>query len=194
MPNKTTVPLSRTPVYPPSAFVGFIMLTTKNGATTAYPLNRMYTANADFFADAGEHQETIATPGVTISDVGIILPLEFSRIWELKPEYWNDPSVHFGHMDRSKLFSASLSAPAFYDVLVTPSGMKEGTELFSAAMPIPAGNTDRVIEQFMRTSDYPVDEEAKYAAVYTPGMPFGINIRTGEVTKQRIAVSKPPSH
>jgi hypothetical protein len=181
MPKKTTAPCSRVPVYPTTAFAGLITLTPTGGRAAVYPLSRLYTAQSDFIGDALNHQETIATPDVAIGDVGFIIPLTFDRLWELKEEYWTDPTVHFGHMDRAHLFTAAILTPDFFSMLVTPNGYTKGKDILSAAMPVPASRTDSVVEQFMRSSDFPVDEEAKYAAVYTIGSPVGINIKTGEL-------------
>lgn len=133
------------------------------------------------------------TNALNIVDTSVIVPITLQRLYPLKREFWENPSVHYDAFDRLKGFWNAVERPNFYQLLVTPLWVNKEL-FFHAAIPFYVSSTDRDIESFMLTSDYPVDERAKFAALYTLGIPLRFNWKTGDVTKTTFKLKEPISH
>lgn len=115
-----------------------------------------------------------------IDDVLIIMPVLFHSYVPLKRIYWNDPWITFDPEMRADEFARILDYSDFYRILVTPSLTEKKEEVFAAATPFYKTAKDKDIENFMLTTDFPVDETAKFAALYEPQKPFELEWRKDE--------------
>jgi hypothetical protein len=175
-------PLSRSPKYPENAYMTFLFSHGEAEELTVYPISTIYTNLNEVSAFAREFQENLEKgeeQQKSIFESAAIIPIHFVTLFELKPEYWQNPSVHFDASDRAKQFIHVLSHPTFFTLLVTPSRKNEKDEEFIATIPYPITATDRDIERFMTLTDFPVDQSAKYAAIYAFGSPMQYNWETG---------------
>ncbi len=114
----------------------------------------------------------------------ILLPVVFYSLYPLKRKYWCKSSLS-RKIDRSRWFWLVADNPKPYMLLATPAffDKKSGEWEFSAALPLPLTASDGDIEKLIMGFDYPVDEKAKYAALYIFGKPLKFNWRTGEMSE-----------
>ena len=112
-----------------------------------------------------------------IDDFLIILPVSFHSFIPLKRAYWENPSFSYDANSRSDAFSQILDYAALYRILVTPTLTENNEEVFSAAIPLLKDSSQKNIELFMNYSDFPVDETAKFAALYEPQSIFELEWR-----------------
>lgn len=174
----------REPIFPVTAFMAFMTVTTEPELSSLYPFEYLYTDLAAFEKEAESFTDHFAAENLNVSEEALLVPLTFLKNVPLKPKYWKKSknNRYYHTNQRMQLFNSMLKAPLLYSVLVTPSGFVEKkTEFFSVAIPIPQHSITPAVEQFMMQSDYPVESSAKSAALYSPGKPFGINWRSHEL-------------
>jgi hypothetical protein len=164
--------------------MGFLTVTYETELSTLYPFEYLYTDLASFEKEAENFTEHFASENLRVTEEALIVPLSFQNNVPLKAQYWqkskNNKYYHTDH--RMHLFTTMLEAPLLYNVLVTPSGfLEKKVEHFAVAIPFPKPTTPESVEKFMLQSDYPVEASAKSAALYTAGMPFGVNWRVREL-------------
>lgn len=177
----------RTPLFPKSAFVAYLSLTTQQTDVGLYPMPTLYTDINDARDDVMEYNGSMqfGNTTLTLSQNGFLVPVHLKKRTPLKRKFWLSPSGLFTHEHRAAAFSSLLSQWPLYTVLVTPSRHGKTFEEHSAAAAFRKTVTDREIEQFMLASDFPVDESAKFAAIYDPDRPLVINWISGEVVPPR---------
>lgn len=167
------------PDFPKEAYAVIIFLMTDQGMKLTFPLYGLYTSIESINQSVREIEEDLLNkpePGAQILERGVIVPLRLAEIYPLKPEFWSNPSKHYASEDRIRAFSNMLLSEHPYLMLVTPSRYddKHKTWQFSTAMPMPLTFNDADLEQFMLTSDYPVESRANAAALYAIRKPQGI--------------------
>lgn len=165
--------------YPVKAFTTFFYV-LNDSSMLYYPTTRIYTSINDIAGEGDFVENTFPDrENMALSDTAIALPLDLERLYPLKKDFWAKPTLHYDHLHRLKLFMKMLEQSDFYRLVVTP--IKNSGEIsYVGALPIMSNTPDSVIEQFMMTSDFPVEETAKFAAIYKVGKPMTINWRTNE--------------
>ncbi len=143
------------------------------------PYGEVFSDSSKITQELLHYQKKADTHDIDVSDSVLIVPLTLSRCFLMRPEFWGKSTVQFGGYTMIRLFSKMLCTPQFFELLVTP-GRENGSWFYKPALPIQNGTPDRVIETFMKTSDWYVDTQAKYSAVYSVGLPWSLNIKTHE--------------
>jgi hypothetical protein len=155
------------PKYPISGYVVMLMVTTSQNNTVMYPLYQIYTSLDEVVVDIEEYKK-ILTEGESVSqvsDICFLFPLTFDRRYSLTREFWMNPDIAYTPSHRISAFMQVISKPELFSLLVTPSKQNRRWR-FMAALPLFTNQDDASVRQFMLHSDWPVDESAKYAAVY----------------------------
>ncbi len=185
---------SVTPQFPKEAFMAFMHLTYEQHTVAFVPLHFIFTSLAQVQESAGQLEEQTTTTRVIVENHAIFLPLIFEELFPLKRAYWENPLVTYSNDSRLTLFTNALTHFPLYKVLVTPWKLTKKREEFASAIPFYRSATDSDIQKFMLTSDFPVDEKAKYSALYTLGEPFAADWETGERISDRIWVNALDRH
>lgn len=175
----------RIPEYPHHAFgaVAFGYDLASDQPRFAIPISPLFSG----LDEMRETMNTFATElvvagaGFELGDNVVIVPMTFHDLVPLKKEYWKKSLVSFDLSLRSTLFVPFLEKPYKFQLLVTPlSSLAGGKERFAVAMPFATPAAPGHVEAFMKTSDWEVDQLAKYAAMYNPGELFTCDWKTGE--------------
>ncbi|MBI4067163.1 hypothetical protein HY407_02175 [Candidatus Gottesmanbacteria bacterium] len=171
--------------FPIEAYMNYVFYSHGEDIVMLYPFENVYptiTALQDSMQDYATEWDEEKANGMEIAEVSIVVPISFAKLYPLRAEFWNNPDLHFEDLDRFRGFWKAASKPEFYKMLVTPTW--NGKKLsYHAAIALYITATNREIDNFMLYSDFPVDERAKYAAVYTFGHPLRFNWKTGEVSR-----------
>lgn len=186
--KKSTNYCSRDVPYPESAIALVLDQHIEDAGNVLVPYAEVFSDSKKISTRLSDYQKELLPLSITISDTAILLPLTISRYFPLKPEYWDEPTSEFDLVSRIPLFNRMLGNTQFYELLVTP-GREKNRWYFKSALPIRIGTPDRAIDEFMKRSDWYVDPTAKTCAIYTVGMPWMFNFKTGE----RHAITKSPS-
>lgn len=128
---------------------------------------------------------TIKGAGVTTIDIpyeSILTYLTFESLIPLKKEYWENPTMKYDSWERNHLFMKMALHPQLYKILVVPVYIDEKDQALDAVLPMQRV-TDKIIENFMMSSDQIVDERSKYAAIYTFDHRMKFDWKTGEITE-----------
>lgn len=186
MKRKTKRYCYRSPAYPAQAFVAFLMGGIPGSRPSIlYPLRYIYTDFEELALDAQEARDTIENPSF-LSEESLILPILYWQSVPLYRKYWKKPTVRYEDDTRMNLFVNAVSRFPLHAVLITPSSTDtDGNEYFSAAIPFFLSVTPGQIEAFMMTSDFPVDETANTAALYTIREPFTYNWKQGLILEKQ---------
>lgn len=174
---------SRAAKFPQKAYMHYVFYSTKEEIIMIYPFESIYKDMDELRHDMIDYidmwMEEKAN-GIEIVDSSLIVPITFDKLYPLQKNFWDDPTLHYDAFARLKSFWNAAEKPSLYQLVVTPSW--SGKKLvFHAAIPFFVSATDADIGRFMLTSDYPVDERAKYAAIYQFGTPLRFNWKTGEL-------------
>lgn len=160
-----------TPNFPQTAFSIVIFIQKENDKKIVFPLYGLYTSIDGIgesireleaeFRKYGNHQNKIM-------DLGIVIPLVFNETYPLKRIHWANPSKHYAMEDRMRDFTKSLLSDDPYIMLVTPREYEEKSKTwqFNIAFPLSLTASDEELENFLLTSDYPVEERANSVAIY----------------------------
>ena len=105
------------------------------------------------------------TKEMTMIEECLLIPLTLATTLPLKREYWDNPAFDFGVVERYRAFLAFLKAPLAFHLLTVPRIDDKKCWHFDLAAPFRRGD-DAAIETFMKTSNYPVNQEASEAALY----------------------------
>lgn len=140
-----------------------------------------------------EAEDTFKENGVLLSETCMVYRITKNRLYPLKKEYWKGEHMPYTAEGRVPEFKKLMEHPEMFEILVTPSRYldKEKEWGFTAALPMKAGTTDKVIEQFMFASDTVVEERAKSAAIYTVVKPMKYFWRKNKIEPPK---SKPSSN
>lgn len=182
--------------FPKEAYLNYVFYAKDEDIVMLYPFEVVYpsitTLQNSMKKYAFDWNKEIAN-GMEIIDVSIIVPITLETLYPLRKEFWDNPTYHFDDLDRFRGFWRAAAKPSFYKVIVTPQWI--GTRVsFQAIIPFYITATRKDIDTFMLYSDYPVDEAAKYAAIYTIGTPLRFNWRTGDVSTVRHFEKTPILH
>ncbi len=112
-----------------------------------------------------------------VDDTVTVFPLTFTRLYPLAPDFWAQPTVAFDSWDRYSAFSYVLSKWPMHELLVTPM-RRRGMWQYKAAIPVRLTTPEAAVHQFMLSSTWPVNVQAKHAAFYSIGTPWLFNTRT----------------
>lgn len=170
--------------FPEEAFVGFVTIIKGEDILMFYPLDAIFANFEEYKKAAQQFTKQFSIPDLAVSDTGLLMPIVFTEKFPLKRDYWQEPTIEYTTQQRVKLFAGAANVHTLYKLLVTPSSTGKRHAL-NAAAPFFTSATPAHIETFMYTSDFPVDETAKDAAIYTMDRPFGINWIAGEIIKQK---------
>jgi hypothetical protein len=120
--------------------------------------------------------------GLRIPDWAMIVPLTLLSTYPLQKDFWTKSKCAPIGPARFRALVEMLSEPALYKLLVLPEkySKKDGWILV-AGLPFFRTAADSVIETFMRTANFPVDQRAKSAAFYRPEQPKRLNWKTKEL-------------
>ena len=172
--------------FPDKAYAVYIIAEDGERNPKVYPLTPIfYTLEEVAFYIRESEEHFLESEDYSIQESALLLPLHLEKLWPLKEEYWHAPSQHYDGLDRIRLFMEVPKQYQLYKLLVTPSGIDEEHNVFlDAALPIlaSASASDKLLEEFLNRSDYPVLETAKNAALYSFGIPFRFNWQTGKVS------------
>jgi len=171
---------SITPQFPKEGFIPFLRVTTEESIVAYLPLYLLCTSLADIQTSVEKIADEITEAPLTLEETALFLPVVFGGLVPLKRAYWENESVLYSNESRMRLFLSALSNFPMYNVLITPWKLKRSVHEFAAAIPLYKSADQKNVEKFMLHSDFPVDEKAKYAALYSFGEPFTINWTTGE--------------
>ena len=176
--------------YPKDAYIaGAFLIDEKGEVTTVYPFDSVYNSLGEVSEQCRssfEFNKTI-NEGWNIHEITIVLPIVFEKHFPLKPEYVVTPPATIKDHHRVALFNEAFTALPLFKLLVTPlfNPYKKAWH-FNAAIPFKiTASADREIESFMLNSDYPVDERAKYAAIYIFGKPIRYNWAKQKVLRKK---------
>src|SRR5258708_24730045 len=108
------------PAFPAKAFIVILFLLDGDELVNIFPTYEMFTTLeqastcvTDLVAVLKEE-----VPGIEIADVCSLLPMKFSSTYQLKPEYWHNPSIPFTSTERAKLFLPLVTNYDFYQLLI----------------------------------------------------------------------------
>jgi hypothetical protein len=181
MDDKNIELCSIAPKYPKQAFCMLLSFKTSTYSVPIYPLHQIFTDTNALYREIINSQNMFDDSTVMIDPNALCLPLQFCRSFPLIKEYWQNPTSPYTVVQRVNLFTQIIKQHSFYSMLVTPRSIDENGEgIFSPAIPFRKTATDKEIDTFMRISDYPVDEKASTAAIYTIDDPYRLNWSTGE--------------
>jgi hypothetical protein len=117
-----------------------------------------------------------------VIDKAILIPITFVKLYPLKKEYWTKSKIDKDLKDRISAFLPALNYVHAYKLLVVPYRKIKKNWEFAAAYPFSIFDDDTEIEKFIYGSDQQIDITAKYAAIYSFGVPKRLNWKTGEVS------------
>lgn len=117
-----------------------------------------------------------------IIDTAMLIPITFVKLYPLKKEYWTKGKIDETLKDRIFAFLPVLNNIQAYKLLVVPFGLVKKKWGFVAAYPFSIFDDDKDIEKFIYGSNQKVNIKAKYAAIYSFGVPKRLNWKTGEVS------------
>ncbi len=179
--------------FPEKAYMAYIVAQEGGRGSKVYPLTPIfYTLDEVAFYIRESEEHFLESEEYSIQETGLLIPLHKDRLLPLKEEYWYGPTEHFDGLDRMRLFMGIPPKYQMYKLLVTPSGMDDEQNIFlDAVLPVLYSAPDRLIEGFLKTSDYPVLESAREVAIYSLGTPFRFNWQTEEIS---LASYPPESH
>lgn len=148
-----------------------------------YPIDNLYLHPKDAIPDLQKLREKY--PDTEIHHESILVPLHFNHHIEMRKEYWTESkSLPYDISDRIKVFLRFLEKPDFYEMFVVCGGKDDKKKWhFNSAIPLKINTSQKEIDNFMFTSNLPVDERSKYSAIYTVGTPKRFNWETGKITK-----------
>lgn len=178
------------PDFPEKALITAVFFTTKTmPALMITPLSMVVT-------DINEAIERIKDFEITIKisknkdtkkikeiiDTAMLIPITFVKLYPLKKEYWTKSKIDATLKDRIFAFLPVLNNVQVYKLLVVPFGLVKRKWEFVAAYPFSIFDDDKDIEKFIYGSTQCVNIKAKYAAIYSFGVPKRLNWKTGEVS------------
>lgn len=147
-----------------------------------FPLEEIITTYHEPIREILINEAIIKKSGdIKLDDICYLSPLEFKSLYPNKREYWEGPSQKFSLGNRTSAFMCALDKPGQFQVLVTQAFNYNGRISFTAPIPFYLDSPQRVIELFMSNADWPVDERAKYSAIYSMDNPVAFNHVTGTI-------------
>lgn len=175
------------PPYPKKAYIVSIFLSFQD-KLTVFTFSLLQTTLAEITEDVTKIDAAVkkySKHHFTVLDSCSILPVTFSSRLLLQKKYWEHPTLEYTPEKRQQMFVPLLDNPQLYTLLVVPQHHDEKKDIwqFFAAIPFFLNTPKSTIEQFMNTSNTPVDPRAKYAALYTFGHAIRFDWRTGKRTK-----------
>jgi hypothetical protein len=181
MAKKSIKHLSREFDFPKNAYVCFLWILTRDRVKIPIPYQYIFTDVEKFREIALNLSAELSQASVVILDQSVIVPLKLEELYPLKRKYWKRPTVEYGQWEQMQTFLKALRYWDAYKLVVTPIGVIDNTEYFSPAIPLLVSNIENDIEYFMQNSKHPVDETAKYAAIYSMGKPIGYDLLENSV-------------
>jgi len=172
------------PNFPKSAYLCYIFYAS-NSNLLLVPYHKIFTKLdevREYILETVEFTKE-KDASVEISPESIIIPLKLESLVPLMRKYWEGAHEEFTYDDRTHLFLEFLRKPQHYKMVVTPSDYDDKSKIFSfkAALPIKGTSGLSTVENFMQHSDYPVNEMASHAAIYTPKLPKRYNWLTKKI-------------
>ncbi|MDO8658290.1 MAG: hypothetical protein Q7K55_06105 [Candidatus Levybacteria bacterium] len=163
--------LTLDPSYPSAAFVCFFIIRNNSGEKCPIPMERIYTSIDLIMHELKRCIKEYAKMNYNILERMLLMPIALSKRIPLKREYWQKPTEHYDFLNKFLAFIKIFNEKVIdKKLLVTPCfhNVKKDSWIFNATLPF-LENEEDIIEKVMLTSDIPVDESAKYTAVYNIG-------------------------
>ncbi|MBP9719353.1 MAG: hypothetical protein KBD46_02700, partial [Candidatus Levybacteria bacterium] len=148
-----------------------------------FPLHDIYTSLDEIAKDIESCAVEVAkspSGAMSVHDHALLLPLTFEKHYPLKKEYWENPTEKYTSDDRTRAFLRTMEEKKYQrKLLVTPNPIGKGrnTGGFAAALPFFEKDA-KMIEHFMRQSDWSVEIKAKESAIYVMGDIMVFNWKT----------------
>lgn len=169
--------------FPENALLLFLLIHDHKKLKILYPIGPIYNSIHDILADSRYFGNlTSGEDGLSLSEEALILPIKMEKLYPLEKRFWLTPQVNYSHLDRLELFSRVVSNHSFFKLIVTPLTYGKKT-LFMSAFPYYSTADDKIVETFMLTSNFPVDQKAKFAAIYNFETGVHLNWRTGIISE-----------
>lgn len=162
----------RTPKFPKASYLVFVLIKVGEEVVHLHPFYLLEKSLSEIAMDVRLIRDEYESEDFLIDDVVIVIPLTFHSFFPLKRSFWKRPSLPYTPDMRANEFAKILEYEDLFRILITPSLTEVNEEVFAAAMPFYKNTSEKDIERFMYMSDFPVDETAKFAALYEPQKPF----------------------
>lgn len=179
-----------TPNFPKEAFMVAVFFTSTITPLMITPLSAISENIDDVIERINEFVKELkitdnknAKEIMEVIDRGVLIPITFQKLFPLKKEHWTKAVKDPNLLDRIFAFLPAMNKPQFYKLLVVPYGHVKKHWEFSIAYPFSIFSEDSEIEKFIYGSEQVVDIGAKYAAIYSFGVPKRLNWKTGEVSE-----------
>lgn len=171
--------------FPENALLLFLLIHDHKKLTILYPIGPIYNSIQDILSDSRYFGNiTSGEDGLSLSEEALILPIKLEKLYPLEKRFWLTPQINYSHLDRLELFSRVASNHSFFKLIVTPLTYGKKT-LFMSAFPYYTTANDKIVETFMLTSNFPVDQKAKFAAIYNFEKGVHLNWHTGIISELR---------
>lgn len=161
------------------AYLVYFTIFDPSGISLKYPIGPVFTSTREI-AYQSQIFRSIISRTWEVDEQITIVPLFFKRLYPLRMEFWKKPTIHYDDLQRVHLFESALLNYGLYKLIVTPFLYQKQT-IFLSAIPMYTSATDYDIERFMTLSDFPLEESAKYAAIYTFGKPQTLDRREEDI-------------
>lgn len=181
-----------TPDFPREAFIVGVFFITKSTPLMITPLHVVSSdlevipkSVEDFKCSIQKSQNKDAKEILEIFNTVMLIPITLQKLYPLKKEFWTKSKKEGDFQERIYAFVPALAHLNLYKLLVTPFNYikKLNHWEFSALYPFSVFSDDSEIEKYMYASKEIVEIKAKYAAIYSFGIPKRLNLETGEVTE-----------
>ena len=183
--KKETKYCTYSPNFPEKAFVVIVHLAHKllsRDYVRNYPLINLVPSLDEVVRDISDFSKYANKTGeLIVENICTVVPVTFNSLYPLRKEFWMSPTQHYDPQERIKLLMQAISKFEMYKLLATPYE-EDRIETVAATIPFYLSADDSLIEKFMLTSDWPVDNKAKYAAFYLFNKPQSFNWMTKEVS------------
>ena len=170
-------------LYPKTAYAVLFFIYEAQSAQMLFPLQNIYTSLDDIVTDIENCASEIAQfedKAAGVHEHALLLPLTFEKHYPLKKMYWENPTESYTIDNRMRAFLHTMGQNTMMrKMLVTPNPFdkKQKPPTFAAALPY-FERDEHMIEYFMQKSDWPVEIQAKDAAIYTMGELVTFNWQT----------------
>lgn len=158
--------------YPKEGYAVILYLINSEKQNIVYPHSQVFPTKEHIKTELLAFRKDMQdSHGVTLFETCLLMPVFFEADFPLRPEFWEHPDTDYTHNDRRSTFLAASVNAGLHKLLVTPSKTKKEGWQHLAALAFPVSTPMQTLEQFMMTSNWPVEETAKNAAIYTFGEP-----------------------
>lgn len=179
-----------TPDYPEHGWILGYFMVFNGGHLVFNAMSRIFPS----LKSAGEELSRVfknlakKNPEIMLVDDCVLHYISKKELIPLSPDYWLNPTVSMGVDDKIKMINEVFQNPVFYEYLVTPlfENKKKMTWKFYRAFSVKVGTPKVDIENLFKNSDFPVEEAASHAAVYSINRCYKYNLKTHELHESNV--------